>query len=52
MAEVATRIRVRYRAGLTALNRINHEGALHNVTAIINLRSGGHPLALMCKKSG
>ena len=49
LAEVTTRIRVRYRAGLTVLDRINHEGALHNITAIINPRSGDRELVLMCK---
>ena len=38
LAEVTTRIRVRYRAGLTVLDRINHEGVLHNIVSTINAR--------------
>lgn len=48
-AEVETRIRLRYRPDLTVVDRINHEGRLHNITTIINPRSGGRELVLMCK---
>ncbi len=52
LAEVTTRIRVRYRPGLTSVDRVNHEGQLHNIVAIIDPRSGNRELVLMCKAWG
>lgn len=49
LAEVTTRIRVRYRPGITSVDRVNHEGKLHNILAIIDPRSGDRELVLMCK---
>lgn len=51
-SEVTTRIRIRYRPGLTSADRVNHDGALHNILAIINPRSRGRELVLMCKLTG
>lgn len=52
LAEVTTRIRVRYRPGLSPVDRVNHDGKLHNITAIINPRSGDRELVLMCRAWG
>ena len=49
IAEVTTRIRMRYRADLTQVDRINHDGTLYNITSIINPRSGDSELVLMCR---
>lgn len=49
LAEVTTRIRLRYRRGLSVTDRINHEGTLHNIQALINPRSRDAELVLMCK---
>lgn len=49
VAEVETRIRIRYRPGLSVTDRINHEGALHNIQTVINPRSGNRELVLMCR---
>lgn len=49
LAEVTTRIRVRYRPDFSVTDRITHEGTQHDITAIINPRSGDRELVLMCK---
>lgn len=49
VAEVETRIRIRYRPGLSVADRINHEGTLHNIQTVINPRSGDRELVLMCR---
>lgn len=49
VAEVESRIRIRYRADLSVTDRINHEGTLHEIKTIINPRSGDRELVLMCK---
>lgn len=49
LSEVTTRIRLRYRPGLTVLDRIAHAGVRHNIQAIINPRSANRELVLMCK---
>ena len=49
LSETTTRIRIRYRAGLTVVDRINHGGTLYDIQAIINPRSGDRELVLMCK---
>lgn len=48
-SEVTTRIRIRYRPGITSGDRVNQDGVLHNITATINVRSGDRELVLMCK---
>ncbi len=49
LAEVTTRIRVRYRPGITSVDRVEHDGRLHNILAIIDPKSGERELVLMCK---
>lgn len=49
MAEVGTRIRMRYRPYLLNTDRINHEGKLHDIISIINPRTSDRELVLMCK---
>ena len=52
LSETTTRVRIRYRAGLTVADRINHGGTLYNIQASINPRSGDRELVLMCKANG
>ena len=52
LSETTTRIRVRYRPDLTVIDRINHNGTLYDITAIINPKSGDRELVLMCKANG
>lgn len=49
VAEVTTRIRLRYRPGLTVTDRVNHEGKLYNITSLIDYKSGHRELVLMCR---
>lgn len=49
LAEVTTRIRLRYRPALSVVDRLDHEGMLYDITSIINPRSGDRELVLMCK---
>lgn len=49
LAEVTTRIRLRYRPGFSVTDRVTHEGAQYDIAAIINPRSGDRELVLMCK---
>jgi SPP1 family predicted phage head-tail adaptor len=51
-SEVTTRIRLRYRAGITAADRITHEGTVYNVLSIINKDMRNIELELMCKSAG
>lgn len=51
-SEVTTRIRIRYRPGLTSADRVNHDGALHNIRSVINPNSKGRELVLMCEAAG
>lgn len=48
-SEVTTRIRLRYRPGITSADRVNHEGTLYNITSVIDYKSRNRELALMCK---
>ena len=52
LSETTTRIRIRYRPDLTVIDRINHNGVLYDITAIINPKSGDRELVLMCKANG
>lgn len=49
VAQVETRIRIRYRADLSVTDRIRHGDTLHDIQSIINPRSGDRELVLMCK---
>ena len=48
-SKVTTRIRIRYRPGITSGDRVNQDGVLHDITATINLRTSDRELVLMCK---
>jgi SPP1 family predicted phage head-tail adaptor len=50
-SEVSTRIRIRYRPGLSPVDRVNHEGRVHDILTIINPRSANRELVLMCRAS-
>ena len=48
-ASVSTRIRMRYRPGVLATDRVIHEGRAYSVTSVIDVRSGGRELQLFCR---
>ena len=49
LSETTTRVRIRYRPDLTVTDRINHNGVLYDIQAIINPKSGDRELVVMCK---
>lgn len=48
-AETTARIRMRYRPGITQQDRVNHEGKTYGIEAVIDVRSAGRELVLMCR---
>ena len=49
VAEVTARIRMRYRPGITAADRIVHEGTTYGITSVADVHSSRRELVLMCK---
>lgn len=47
-SELTTKIRLRYRPGITSADRVNHEGTLYGINSVIDYRSAGRELVLMC----
>ena len=48
-SEVTTRVVIRYMAGLTAADRVLHNGRVYEVTAVLDVRSQNDELVLMCR---
>ena len=48
-SEVSTRIRLRYRPGMTSADRVNHGGKLYGITSVIDYKSAHRELVLMCR---
>lgn len=48
-SEVTTRIRMRYRPGITSADRVIHEGTTYGITSVIDYKSANRELVLMCK---
>ncbi|MBK5205843.1 MAG: phage head closure protein [Polaromonas sp.] len=48
-SEVMTRIRLRYRPGLTPADRVSHDGKVYGITSVIDHRSDHRELVLMCR---
>lgn len=48
-SEVTTRVVIRYRPGITAADRVNHEGRIYNIVSVIDKRSQHDELQLMCR---
>ena len=48
-SEVTTRVRLRYRPGITIADRVCHEGKLFNIVSVIDYRCDHRELILMCK---
>lgn len=48
-SDVTTRIRLRYRPGITAADRVTHEGKVYGITSVIDYKSGKRELVLMCR---
>jgi len=48
-SEVTARIRMRYRPGITSQDRVIHEGKTYGIESVIDVRSAGRELVLMCR---
>ena len=48
-SEVTARVTMRYRPGITAQDRVIHNGTTYNIVSLIDVRSGHRELVLMCK---
>ena len=51
-SEVTARVTMRYRRGITAQDRVIHNGTTYNIVSVIDVRSGHRELVLMCKAVG
>lgn len=48
-SELTTRIRLRYRPGITSADRVIHDGKTYNIASVIDYRSAKREIVLMCK---
>lgn len=49
VAEVTARIRMRYRPGITAADRVIHDGKVYGITSVADVHSSRRELVLMCR---
>ena len=52
VSEVTARIRMRFRPWMTAQDRVIHDGKTYNIVSVVDPRSQGRELVLMCKAMG
>ena len=52
VSEVTARIRMRFRPWMTAQDRVIHNGTTYNIVSLIDVRSEGRELHLMCRAVG
>lgn len=50
--EITARVKMRYRPGVTAADRIVHDGTTYSVTSVADVHSSRRELHLMCKAVG
>lgn len=48
-SEVTARIRMRFRPWMTAEDRVIHDGKTYNIVSVVDPRSQGRELVLMCR---
>lgn len=48
-SELTTKIRIRYRPGLTSGDRVTHDGRVYNIASVIDYRSAKREIVLMCR---
>ena len=48
-SEVTARVTMRYRTGITAQDRVIHNGTTYGIESLVDVRSGNRELVLMCK---
>ncbi len=49
VSEVTAKIRLRYRPGVLATDRVTHGSTAYGIESVIDVRSAGRELVLMCK---
>ena len=49
LSEVTARIRMRYRPGITAADRVIHDGKVYGITSVADVHSSRRELQLQCK---
>lgn len=49
VSEVTAKIRMRFRPWMTAEDRVIHDGTIYNIVSVIDVRSEGRELVLMCR---
>ena len=52
LSEVTARISLRYRPGITAADRVIHDGKVYGITSVADVHSSRRELHLMCKAIG
>ena len=52
LSEVTARIRMRYRPGITAADRVIHNGKVYGVTSVADVHSSRRELQLQCRAIG
>ena len=52
VSEVTAKIRLRYRPGVLGTDRVNHDGQVYGIEAVIDVHSSRRELHLMCKAVG
>lgn len=48
-SELTTKVRIRWRDGITTGDRLTHDGRVYNITSVVDYRSAKRELVLMCK---
>ncbi|MEI2746804.1 MAG: phage head closure protein [Ottowia sp.] len=51
-SETTIRVRLRYRPGIKSAMRVKHGAKLYGIQSVIDVKSTGRELVLMCKASG
>ena len=52
LSEVTARIRMRYRPGITAADRVIHDGKVYGITSVADVHSSRRELQLQCRAIG
>ena len=52
VSEVTARVRMRFRPGITAADRIVHDGKVYGITSVADVHSSRRELVLMCRAIG
>jgi SPP1 family predicted phage head-tail adaptor len=52
VSEVTARIRMRYRPGITAADRVIHDGKVYGITSVADVHSSRRELQLQCRAIG